>query len=111
MAIRAAAQPARVMAEDGSTARWRIAIPLLWAAIAFAWILYTELVRLYGMTASAWDVAINQHVIWNVSVGQGFYTSFQRTNFLGIHFEVICVALAAVEKVWANPAVPLIASA
>jgi uncharacterized membrane protein len=91
--------------------KWMIAFPLLAAAIAFAWILYTELVRLYGMTASAWDVAINQHVIWNVSVGQGFYTSFQRTNFLGIHFEVIFVALAAVEKVWANPAVPLIASA
>jgi uncharacterized membrane protein len=88
-----------------------IAFPLLAAAIAFAWILYTELVRLYGMTASAWDVAINQHVIWNVSVGQGFYTSFQRANFLGIHFEVIFVVLAAVEKVWADPAVPLIFSA
>ena len=88
-----------------------IAIPLLGAAIAFAWILDTELVRLYGMTASAWDVAINQHVIWNVSVGQGFYTSFQRANFLGIHFELIFVVLAAVEKVWANPAVTLIFSA
>jgi Predicted membrane protein (DUF2079). len=77
-----------------------IVIPLIAAAIGFAWILDTELVRLYGMTASAWDVAINQHVIWNVSVGQGFYTSFQRANFLGIHFEVIFVVLAAVEKVW-----------
>jgi uncharacterized membrane protein len=88
-----------------------IAIPLLGAAIAFAWILDAELVRLYGMTASAWDVAINQHVIWNVSVGQGFYTSFQRANFLGIHFELMFVVLAAVEKVWANPAVTLIFSA
>jgi len=50
------------------------------AAIAFAWILYFEMVRLNGMTASAWDVAINQHVIWNVSTGQGFYTSFQRAD-------------------------------
>ena len=72
---------------EPNAARWMIAFPLVAAAIAFAWILYTELVRLYGMTASAWDVAINQHVIWNVSVGQGFYTSFQRANFLGIHFE------------------------
>jgi len=86
-------------------------LPLLAAVISFAWILYTELVRLYGMTASAWDVAINQHVIWNVSTGQGFYTSFQRTNFLGIHFELIFVVLALVEKVWANPAVTLIFSA
>ncbi len=94
-----------------ATSRWMIVIPLIAAAIGFAWILDTELVRLYGMTASAWDVAINQHVIWNVSVGQGFYTSFQRANFLGIHFEVIFVVLAAVEKVWANPAVTLIFSA
>jgi uncharacterized membrane protein len=97
--------------EKRATTRRLIVFPLLSAAIAFAWILYTELVRLYGMTASAWDMAINQHVIWNVSTGQGFYTSFQRTNFLGIHFEVIFVVLAAVEKVWANPAVPLIFSA
>jgi uncharacterized membrane protein len=110
MAARAVAVAPQNQTEPWA-ARWMIAFPLLAAVIAFAWILYTELVRLYGMTASAWDVAINQHVIWNVSVGQGFWTSFQRTNFLGIHFEVIFVVLAAVEKVWANPAVTLIFSA
>ena len=95
----------------GKTARWLIVFPLLTAAIAFGWILYFELVRLYGMTASAWDVAINQHVIWNVSTGQGFYTSFQRANFLGIHFELIFVVLAAVEKLWADPVVTMVFSA
>jgi uncharacterized membrane protein len=94
-----------------ATTRWMIAVPLLSAVVAFAWILYFELVRLDGMTASAWDVAINQHVIWNVSTGQGFYTSFQRANFLGIHFELIFVVLAAVEKVWADPTVTMIFSA
>src|SRR5258708_19415987 len=64
--------------------------------------------RLYGMTASAWDVAHSQQVIWNISTGQGFYTSFQRTNFLGIHFELIFVVLAAVERLWPNPAVLLL---
>jgi uncharacterized membrane protein len=97
--------------DEGADTKWLIAIPLLSAVVAFAWILYFELVRLYGMTASAWDVAINQHVIWNVSVGQGFYTSFQRTNFLGIHFELIFVVLAAVEKLWADPVVTMIFSA
>jgi uncharacterized membrane protein len=62
------------------------------------------------MTSSAWDFAYDQQVIWNVSVGQGFYSSFARANFLGIHFELIFVVLAAVEKFWANPAVLLIFS-
>jgi uncharacterized membrane protein len=86
------------------------AVTLLAAAVAFAWTLHAELQRLYGMTGSAWDFAYDQQVIWNVSVGQGFYTSFARANFLGIHFELIFVALAAVEKLWPNPAVLLIFS-
>src|SRR6266849_1026158 len=91
---------------------WWIAptVPLLAAALAFAWTLHGELQRLYGMTGSAWDLAYDQQVIWNISVGQGFYSSFARANFLGIHFELIFGALAAVEKLWPNPAVLLIFS-
>src|SRR3982074_42642 len=111
MSANALAATTRDQPLERRAAGWLIVLPLLAAGIAFAWFLYLELVRLYGMTASAWDVAINQHVIWNVSTGQGFWTSFQRTNFPGIHFEVRCVAIAAVEKVWADPAVPLIFSA
>jgi uncharacterized membrane protein len=85
-------------------------VPLIAAALAFAWTLHGELQRVYGMTGSAWDLAYDQQVIWNISVGQGFYSSFARANFLGIHFELIFVALAAVEKVWASPAVLLIFS-
>jgi uncharacterized membrane protein len=85
-------------------------VPLIAAAIAFAWTLHAELQRLYGMTGSAWDFAYDQQVIWNVSAGQGFYTSFARANFLGIHFELIFVVLAAVEKLWPHPAVLLIFS-
>ncbi|HEV2035393.1 MAG TPA: DUF2079 domain-containing protein [Candidatus Dormibacteraeota bacterium] len=85
-------------------------LPLVAAAIAFAWILHAELQRLYGMTGSAWDFGYDQQVIWNISVGQGFYSSFARANFLGIHFELIFVVLAAVEKFWPHPAVLLIFS-
>jgi uncharacterized membrane protein len=85
-------------------------VPLVAAAVAFAWTLQGELARIYGMTGSAWDLAYDQQVIWNISVGQGFYSSFAHANFLGIHFELIFVVLAAVEKVWANPAVLLIFS-
>ena len=85
-------------------------VPLVAAAVAFAWTLQGELSRVYGMTGSAWDLAYDQQVIWNISVGQGFYSSFAHANFLGIHFELIFVALAAVETVWASPAVLLIFS-
>jgi len=98
--------------EKVRTEAWWIfpAIPLLAAAIAFAWTLHAELQRLYGMTGSAWDFGYDQQIIWNISVGQGFYSSFARANFLGIHFELIFVVLAAVEKFWPNPAVLLIFS-
>ncbi|HEY8802163.1 MAG TPA: DUF2079 domain-containing protein, partial [Candidatus Dormibacteraeota bacterium] len=82
-------------------------LPVVAAAIAFAWTLNGQLLRLYGMTGPAWDYAYDQQVIWNISVGQGFYSSFARANFLGIHFELIFVVLAAVEKIWASPVVLL----
>lgn len=85
-------------------------LTLVAAAIAFAWTLHADLQRLYGMMSSAWDLAYDQQVIWNVSIGQGFYSSFARANFLGIHFELIFVVLAAVEKFWASPVVLLVFS-
>jgi uncharacterized membrane protein len=86
------------------------ALTLVAAAAAIAWTLHADLQRLYGMTSSAWDLAYDQQVIWNVSIGQGFYSSFARANFLGIHFELIFVVLAAVEKLWASPVVLLVFS-
>jgi uncharacterized membrane protein len=85
-------------------------IPMMAGALAFGWTLHLMLLRLYGMTGPSWDLGYDQQVIWDISVGQGFYSSYARANFLGIHFELILVVLAAVEKVWANPAVLLIFS-
>jgi uncharacterized membrane protein len=98
--------------ENARPTEWWLAptVPLLAAAIAFAWYLHGDLQRLYGLTGSAWDLAYDQQVIWNISAGHGFYSSFARADFLGIHFELIFVVLAAVEKVWPNPAVLLIFS-
>jgi len=84
------------------------AVPLASAAVAFAWILHGELQRLYGMTGEAWDLAYDQQVIWNIAQGQGFYSSFARANFLGIHLELIFAPLAAIEKLWPSPTVLLI---
>ena len=108
--------PAATLASpDRSRARDRLGwifytVPLIAAAVAFVWTLHAELERLYGLTGSAWDLGYDQQIVWNISVGQGFYTSFARANFLGIHFELIFVVLAAVEKLWPNPSVLLIFS-
>jgi uncharacterized membrane protein len=98
--------------ESARSEAWWVypAIPLLAAAIAFAWTLTGEVQRIYGMTGEAWDLAYDQQVIWNITQGQGFYSSFARANFLGIHFELIFVVIAAVEKFWASPIVLLIFS-
>jgi uncharacterized membrane protein len=106
------AQISTVQADQTRSEAWWIfpAVPLLAAAIAFAWTLHGELQRLYGMTGSAWDFGYDQQVIWNISQGQGFYSSFARANFLGIHFELIFVVLAAIEKIWPSPIVLLIFS-
>jgi uncharacterized membrane protein len=86
------------------------ALPMLAAALAFTWTLHGELQRMYGMTSEAWDLAYDQQVIWGITQGQWFYSSFARANFLGIHFELIFVVLAAIEKLWPSPTVLLIFS-
>jgi uncharacterized membrane protein len=111
MTAEAVAVGPRERAGERAVPWWFFAtVPLLSGALAFAWTLHGELQRLYGMTGSAWDLAYDQQVIYNVSIGHGFYSSFARADFLGIHFELIFVVLALVEKVWANPAVLLIFS-
>src|SRR5712692_5368370 len=86
------------------------AIPLFAAAIAFTWTLRSELQRMYGMTSDAWDLAYDQQVIWGITQGDWYYSSFARANFLGIHFEPIFVVIAAIEKYWPSPTVLLIFS-
>ncbi len=111
VALEASQLRSRPVDRAGGEAWWMFpTVPLVAAAVAFAWILHGELQRLYGMTSTAWDLAYDQQVIWNLAQGQGFYSSFARANFLGIHLELIFVVLAAVEKLWPDPAVLLIFS-
>ncbi len=76
-------------------------VPLVAAAIAFAWTVNAELMRLYGMTTPAGDLAYDQQIVWSVS----------HDTLVGIHLEFFLVVLAAVEKLWPSPAVLLIFSA
>src|SRR5258708_20737623 len=99
MAARAGGAGGVQQEKPGAGGWWAFpAVPLLAAAVAFTWLLRAELQRTYGMTGEAWDLAYDQQVIWNITQGQGFYSSFARANFLGIHFELIFLALAPVEK-------------
>ncbi len=109
MVLEAAQPRALTRAEERAEAWWVFpAVPLLAAAIGFAWMMYAELQRAYGMTALAWDLAYDQQVVWDLTQGHGFYSSFARANFLGIHLEPILAVIAAVETVWPSPIVLLI---
>ena len=76
-------------------------LPVVAAAIAFAWTLNAELMRLYGMTSPAGDLAYDQQIVWSVS----------HAGFQGMHLELILMVLGAIEKLWPSPAVLLIVSA
>lgn len=108
-----------------ATSRDREAVPSIaassaWPAVAvalsglvsFAWILDTQLRRLFGLTAQSWDLGQDQQIIWSLAQGHGWGSSYQNgENFLGQHLELIFVPIALVEKVWASPVVPLVFAA
>ena len=82
------------------------------SVVAFAWILDTQLERLYGLTAPAWDLGQSQQVIWSVASGNGWASAYENgRNFLGIHLELVFLPLAWLERLWMTPVVPLAASA
>jgi uncharacterized membrane protein len=82
------------------------------AVLAFAWILHSQLERLYGLTAPVWDLGQSQQVIWTVSSGHGWASSYENgRNFLGIHLELVFLPIAFLERLWLTPVVPLAVSA
>jgi uncharacterized membrane protein len=88
------------------------AVLALSALLAFTWILRTQLQRLYAMTAPSWDTAQGQQLIWSLASGHGWASSYEQgANFLGIHLELALLPVAAVERLWPNPSVPLIFAA
>lgn len=86
--------------------------PLVTAAVAFIWILNTQLLRLYSVSAPAWDLGQTQQLLWSLANGHGWTSSFEYGhNFLGIHLEPILLPIAAVERIWPSPVVPLVFAA
>jgi uncharacterized membrane protein len=80
--------------------------------LAFAWILNTQLQRLYGLTAPVWDLGQGQQLLWSLANGHGWASSFEEGhNFLGVHLELVFLPIAGIERLWPHPAVPLIFSA
>jgi uncharacterized membrane protein len=101
-----------VMRRAGWSPAWP-AIPLGLSAIAaFVWILHTQLLRLYGLTAPSWDLGQEQQLLWSLATGHGWASSYEfGENFLGIHLEPILLPIAAAEWIWPTPIVPLVFSA
>src|SRR5258708_7375321 len=86
--------------------------PLVTAAAAFIWILNTQLLRLYSVSAPSWDLGQTQQLLWSLANGYGWTSSFEYGhNFLGIHLEPILLPIAAVERIWPSPVVPLVFAA
>jgi uncharacterized membrane protein len=86
--------------------------PLVAAGAGFVWILNTQLLRLYSVSAPSWDLGQTQQLLWSLGNGRGWTSSFEYGhNFLGIHLEPILLAVAAVDRLWPSPVVPLIFSA
>jgi len=103
--------PTLARVKAASTA-WPAAVLAVSSLVAFAWILHTQLQRLYGMTAPVWDLGQGQQVIWSLANGHGWTSSFELGhNFLGVHIELVFLPIAAVERLWPNPSVPLVFSA
>ena len=103
--------PTRARFMAVSTA-WPAVVLATSSLVAFAWILHTQLQRLYGLTAPVWDLGQGQQLIWSLANGHGWTSSFELGhNFLGVHIELVFLPIAAVERVWPNPSVPLIFSA
>jgi len=79
---------------------------------AFAWILHTQLQRLYGLTAPVWDLGQGQQVLWSLANGLGWASSYEYgKNFFGIHIEPVFLPIAGLERIWPSPVVPLVVSA
>jgi len=88
------------------------AAPLVTAVVAFIWILNAQLLRLYSVSAPSWDLGQTQQLLWSLANGHGWTSSFEYGhNFLGIHLEPILLPIAAVERIWPSPVVPLVFAA
>lgn len=111
--VRAATSDPRAHARiKAAASAWPASVLALSSLVAFAWILHTQLQRLYGLTAPVWDLGQGQQLIWSLATGHGWTSSFELGhNFLGVHIELVFLPIAAVELLWPNPSVPLVFSA
>ncbi|MDQ3688523.1 MAG: DUF2079 domain-containing protein [Chloroflexota bacterium] len=72
------------------------------ALLGFGWLAFLLLRRAEGLATLAFDQAFFQQVVWNVSKGHGFVSSFNDGSFLGLHFSPLLAVPALIETVWAD---------
>jgi len=85
-------------------AAWTGSLPLLVAVAAgiggFAWMAWLGWRRAEGLATNAFDQAYFQQLVWSISHGRGFQSSFNPGSFLGLHFSPLLVVPAFLELAW-----------
>lgn len=93
-------------AASRSSVRPALSVPLLLslagAFLGFAWLSGLLLRRADGLATLAYDQAFFQQLVWNLSEGNGFVSSFNGGSFLGLHFSPLLVVPALIETVWTD---------
>lgn len=77
-------------------------LSLAGALLGFSWLAFLLLRRADGLATLAFDQAFFQQIVWNVSQGNGFVSSFNDGSFLGLHFSPLLAIPALVETIWAD---------
>ena len=98
-ATSAAARPATSV--GGLVRGLAAAMPFLVATAAgiagFAWMAWLGWLRAEGLATNAFDQAYFQQLVWSIGQGQGFRSSFNPGDFLGLHFSPLLVVPAVAE--------------
>ncbi|NKQ37600.1 MAG: DUF2079 domain-containing protein [Chloroflexi bacterium] len=62
-----------------------------------------SILRHERLNSSVYDFGIKSQVIWNTANGRWFASSIEVTQYLGDHFQLIFLPLAALYRLWPNP--------
>ncbi|MEO7295707.1 MAG: DUF2079 domain-containing protein [Candidatus Limnocylindria bacterium] len=101
-----ASRPPRSRVASRVAVQLSVSLPMLLslggAILGFSWLASLLLRRADGLAALAFDQAFFQQIVWNVSEGRGFVSSFNDGSFLGLHFSPLLAIPVLVETVWAD---------
>ncbi len=81
-----------------SAASWPALLSVMAGLAATGWVAMLLIGRVDGLSATPYDLAFFQQVIWNVGTNGQWISSFHEGSFLGLHFSPILAVPALVER-------------